>query len=172
MKMVSVRTFDSMTRRLSRGTIDTVLSVATEAELAEYFGGRAKLDPGRVWSGIFRPVLDALDRKTRDEVLGNIERYDDFEVLRFLAGSRALRSSQTGGANDSGVAYLDDFALEDSIRYRVDGHFSRLVQLHVHNVGLIHLNFGSDDRHVGNRHDGAGGGILHARNHGFAHAHG
>jgi hypothetical protein len=92
-----------MTRRLSRGTIDTVLSVATEAELAEYFGGRAKLDPGRVWSGIFRPVLDALDRKTRDEVLGNIERYGNelasSEASPGPAGSLAFHGSveQHGG---------------------------------------------------------------------------
>jgi hypothetical protein len=94
---------DSMTRHLSRGTIDTVLSVATEAELDEYFGGRAKLDPGKVWDGIFKPVLDALDRATRDEVLGNIERYGNelasSEASPGPAGSLAFHGSveQHGG---------------------------------------------------------------------------
>ena len=41
---LKVRMFDSMTRRASSTALDTVLNVATKAELAEYFGGRAKLD--------------------------------------------------------------------------------------------------------------------------------
>jgi hypothetical protein len=49
------------------------LDVVTDAEAAAYFARRAKADLGRTWTGIFKPMLDAMDRSTRDEVLANIE---------------------------------------------------------------------------------------------------
>jgi hypothetical protein len=58
-----VYTTDSVRQR------DVVLTVPTEAELAAYFSGRTKVDLGKVWDGLIKPMLDNLDRKTRDEVL-------------------------------------------------------------------------------------------------------
>src|ERR1700686_567417 len=73
---VRAPTIDSSRHMLPRKTtIDTVLNAATEAELAEYFAGRAKMDSGRVWDGIFRPMLDSMDPATRDEVLKNLSAY-------------------------------------------------------------------------------------------------
>ena len=43
--------------------------------------------------------------------------------------------------------------------------------LHVHDIGLVHLYFGGDDRHVGDRHQGAAGRVLDAHDHGLAFAH-
>jgi hypothetical protein len=65
---------DSMTRFLSK---DTVLNNATEGELAQYFGGRAKLDPGKVWDGFLKPMLNAMDSKTRDELATRMEAYSN-----------------------------------------------------------------------------------------------
>jgi hypothetical protein len=88
-----------MTRRLSRGTLDTVLNVASEAELAEYFAGRAKWDPGRVWDGFFKPMLDALDESEREEVLTNVSNYRPSSrsgaMERGPAGSLASTSDKT-----------------------------------------------------------------------------
>ena len=52
---------------------DTVLSTTTPEEIAEYFAGRAKLDPGTVWDGVFKPMLEAMDEESRAELLGEIE---------------------------------------------------------------------------------------------------
>jgi hypothetical protein len=65
----SVPTTDAKTK-------DIVLTAATDAELATYMAGRAKLNPGRVWDGVFKAALNAMDRKTRDEVLANLEDYE------------------------------------------------------------------------------------------------
>ena len=54
------------------------------------------------------------------------------------------------------------------IRDGVDGNFSRLIHLDIDDVRLIDLDFGRDNRHVGNGHDGTGSGALHTGNHGFA----
>ena len=54
---------------------------------------------------------------------------------------------------------------------RVDGDVGRLVELDVDDIGLIHLDFGGDQRHVGDGHDEACGRVLNARHHGFADAH-
>jgi len=69
----SVPTRDS--RRLSRRTLDTLLSAVTEAEMAEYLAGQAKMDPGRVWDGYFKPMLDAMDSSTRDKLLRKLSDY-------------------------------------------------------------------------------------------------
>jgi len=57
-------------------TRDIVLTAATDAELAQYMAGRAKLNPGKVWDGVFKAALNAMDKKTRDEVLSNLEDYE------------------------------------------------------------------------------------------------
>lgn len=94
---ISVRTFDSMTRRASRSTVDTILAAATEAELAEYFSGRAKLDPGRVWDGYFKPMLDAMDPRTRDEVLSNLSDYAPSMSSGAMRPGPAGSLASTGG---------------------------------------------------------------------------
>jgi hypothetical protein len=55
--------------------MDTLLTAATPSELAQYFGERAKMDPGTVWDGILRPMLDALPAEVRDELLDKLETY-------------------------------------------------------------------------------------------------
>jgi hypothetical protein len=74
--MWKVRVNDSMTRSASRQTLDTVLTAATDEELAAYMAGRAKLNPGKVWDGYFKSALDAMDKATRDEVLSNLANYE------------------------------------------------------------------------------------------------
>jgi hypothetical protein len=76
MKTIRVRTFDSMTRGGSRKTLDTLLDVPTDAEMAKYFAARAKADLGRVWDGVFKPMLEAMDQATRNEVLTNVKNYE------------------------------------------------------------------------------------------------
>ena len=73
--MTKMRTFDSMVRSASRKTLDTLLDVVTDAELAAYMAGRAKMNPGKIWDGYFKPMLEAMDKATRDEVLSNMANY-------------------------------------------------------------------------------------------------
>jgi hypothetical protein len=72
------RMFDSAGLRPNERSVrtrDTVLSPVTSQELVSYFNGRAKLDPGKVWDGVFKPVLEAMDEESREELLGEIENY-------------------------------------------------------------------------------------------------
>src|SRR6266496_4760885 len=84
-----------------------------------------------------------------------LHRHHDFEVLRLLAGRGRLRRGDAGGAHDGVVADLTDDAVEDFARDGVDGHVGGLAEMHVDDVGLVHLDFGGDHRHVGDRHQGA-----------------
>src|SRR5450759_562926 len=77
------------------------------------------------------------------------ERYDDFEVFRFLARRSGLRGRNTGRAHDRVVADFADDAVEDFVRNGVDGHFRGLAETNVDDVGLVHLHLGRDHRHVG-----------------------
>jgi hypothetical protein len=47
-----------------------------------------------------------------------------------------------------------------------------LIEFHVDDVGLVHLHFSSDERHVRDGHDGACRGVLNTGNHGFTYAYG
>src|SRR5437879_2159774 len=100
-----------------------------------------------------------------------IERHHHLEILRFLAGYRALRSRETGRPDDGRVADLDHVALECAVRNGIDSDIGHLIQLHVNDVGLIHFHFGGDQRHVGYGHDHRARQIGQARNHGLTHAH-
>ena len=61
--------------------------------------------------------------------------------------------------------------LEGLVRDGVDGDVSLLIQLDVDDIGFINLDFGRDDRHVGDRHDGGTRLVLNAHNHRFTDAH-
>jgi hypothetical protein len=74
--VVRVKSFDSLTRHASRQTLDTILTAATDEELAKYMAGRAKMNPGKVWDGYFKPMLEAMDKVARDEVLSNLSDYE------------------------------------------------------------------------------------------------
>jgi hypothetical protein len=74
--MLNVRSFDSLTRYASNQTLDTILTAATDEELAAYMTARAKLNPGKVWDGYLKPMLEAMDKATRDEVLSNMAEYE------------------------------------------------------------------------------------------------
>jgi hypothetical protein len=57
---------------------DALLTTPTPAELAawqEQTGRMAGLDPGRLWTGIFQPVLDAMPPAFRSEVMKQLDAY-------------------------------------------------------------------------------------------------
>jgi hypothetical protein len=74
-KVMRIQSFDSLTHRVSRQTLDTLLSAATDEELAAYMAGRAKMNPGRVWDGFFKAALNAMDKATRDKILSSLDEY-------------------------------------------------------------------------------------------------
>jgi hypothetical protein len=100
MTVVKVRSFDSMTRRASNQTLDTILTVATDAELAAYMTARAKMNPGLVWDGIFRPMLESMDKAARDEVMGEITSYGNEMATSKSIGETAASGLIFGGQND------------------------------------------------------------------------
>ena len=103
MKTVSVRTCDSMTRRLSRRVMDTLLSAVTPEEMDEYWRNRARVDPGMIWDGHLKPMIDAMDPSSRDELLGKLSDYGS------AMGSSTLRPSTNlslASIGDSGGAQL------------------------------------------------------------------
>ncbi len=57
--------------------------------------------------------------------------------------------------------------MENFLRDRVDRDFRRLTQAHIYDVGFIYLNLGCDDRHIGERHQGAAECVLDADDHGL-----
>src|SRR5580658_6854558 len=87
------------------------------------------------------------------QVLRNVKSDHDLEIFGFLARRGALRGGESRGANNSRVADFNHIALERSVRDGVNGHLRGLIQLHVDNIGFVHLYFGGDDGHVGNGHD-------------------
>jgi hypothetical protein len=78
-------------------TLDTILTTATDAELAAYMTARAKLNPGKVWDGYFKPMLEAMDMRTRDEVLSNLTDYGNE-----LSKSKSIGETQAGGLQFGG----------------------------------------------------------------------
>jgi hypothetical protein len=93
---------DSMTRRVSKKALDTLLNVATPAELAEYIAGAGKTDLGRVWDGWFAPMLEAMDQATRDKVLAKIKDEYGNELGKSKAEgvTNELDTLTFGGEND------------------------------------------------------------------------
>ena len=53
---------------------------------------------------------------------------------------------------------------------RVDGDFGGLAELDIHDVGLVDLDLGGDDAHVGEGHEGRSLGVLDAVDDGLAFA--
>jgi hypothetical protein len=96
-EMLKVRGFDSLTRRASQQTLDTVLTAATDEELAAYMAGRAKMNPGKVWDGYFKPMLEAMDKVIRDEVMSNMANYGNQ-----LATSEAVGETEASGLTFGG----------------------------------------------------------------------
>ena len=112
-------------------------------------------------------------RKSRaDLVRGIVQGDNDFEILGFLAGNGALGGGHAAGTQNRGVADLGDVALEGLVGDGVDGDVHRLAEGHVDDIGLIHLDFGGDQRHVGDGHDDGAVLVLEAGHDGFADADG
>ena len=63
-------------------------------------------------------------------------------------------------------------SFEDLAGQGVDGDFGGLAELDVDDVGLVDLDLGGDDAHVGQGHEGGAFGVLDAFDHGFALADG
>jgi hypothetical protein len=100
--MLKVRSFDSLTRYASNQTLDTILTAATDEELATYMAGRAKLNPGKVWDGYFKVALDAMDKATRDEVLSNLAEYEPSEESGEMESGPSGSLASTGDEKEDG----------------------------------------------------------------------
>ncbi len=83
-----------------------------------------------------------------------IEGHDNFEILGFFSTAGALAGGDAGGAEQRLVADQRYVTFEDLARQGVDGDVGSLTDLHVHDVGFVHLDFRSDHGHVGQRHEG------------------
>lgn len=112
--MLKVRSFDSLTRHASNQTLDTILTAATDEELAAYMTARAKMNPGRVWDGYFKPMLEAIDKATRDEVLSNMAEYGNE-----LGNSKAESETETTGLTFGGE---NEDEKEDEEKRDITGH--------------------------------------------------
>lgn len=77
---------------------DAVLAPATPDELVSYMASRAKLDPGKIWDGYFKPLLEAMDKATRDKVLANLD--DDYG--NELGTSKAEEETEAKGLTFGG----------------------------------------------------------------------
>ncbi len=117
-------------------------------------------------------ILAVQESPGRSSSEGIVERDDHLEVLGFFGAGGGLRGGHAGGAQQRLIADQGDVALEDLVGQRVDGDFSRLAELHVHDVGFIHLDLGGDDAHVGEGHQRGTFGVLDAFDDGFAFAEG
>jgi hypothetical protein len=100
--MLKVRSFDSLTRQASRQTLDTILTAATDEELAAYMTARAKMNPGKVWDGYFKPMLEAMDKATRDEVMSNMANYGNQLATSEAVGETEASGLTFGGENSNG----------------------------------------------------------------------
>jgi hypothetical protein len=99
--VTKIRSFDSMMMHTaSRKTIDTILNNVTDAELAAYMAGRAKMNPGKVWDGYLKPLLQAMDKATRDEVMGEMTNYGNELAQSKAVGETAASGLIFGGEND------------------------------------------------------------------------
>ena len=103
---------------------------------------------------------------------GIVEGDHDLEVLGLFGAGGGLRSGDAGGAQQGLVADQGDVALEDFAGEGVHGDVGGLAELDIDDVGLVHLDLGGDDAHVGQGHQGGAFGILDAFDDGFAFADG
>jgi hypothetical protein len=70
-------TTDSLTRVSHKGR-DGLLTPPTPAEFAANIASVIKMtgfDPGKLFDGYFRPLLEAMDKRTRDEFLESVANY-------------------------------------------------------------------------------------------------
>ncbi len=65
-----------------------------------------------------------------------------------------MASGDAGGAEEGLVADLGDVTFEDAAGKGIDGDVDGLVELDVDDVGLVDLDLGGDDGHVGEGHEG------------------
>lgn len=100
LKVLRIRSQDSMTRTASRPTLDAILKTVTPAEMAAYFARRAKINPGMVWDGMLKPMLQALDKKTRDDLMGEITNYGNELATSMSIAETAASGLIFGGQND------------------------------------------------------------------------
>src|ERR1019366_243247 len=84
-----------------------------------------------------------------------LEGHNHLEVLGFLTAGGGLRGGNSGGTQHGVSSDLGDRAFELLLGNGVDGHLSRLSQLHIYEVGLVNFHLGGNHRHVGNRHQRA-----------------
>ena len=99
-------------------------------------------------------ILAVVERPGRSSSAGLIERDDDLEVLGFFGAGGGLRGGDAGGAQQRLVADFGDVALEDPAGKGIDGDVGGLVHGDVDDVGLVDLDLGGDDAHVGEGHQG------------------
>ena len=117
MTVLKVRSFDSLTRRASNQTLDTILTAATDEELAAYMTTRAKMNPGQVWDGYFKPMLEAMDKATRDEVLSNMTNYGNELATSKSIGETEASGLIFGGENDeAGKTDITGHKVGDAMR--------------------------------------------------------
>ena len=101
-----------------------------------------------------------------------VEGDDDLEVLGLFGAGGGLRGGDAGGAQQGLVADFGDVAFEGAAGEGIDGDVGGLAELDVDDVGLVDLDLGGDDGHVGERHQGGALGVLDADDDGFAFADG
>ncbi len=104
--------------------------------------------------------------------LDGVEGDDDLEVLGLFGAGGGLRGGDAGGAQQRLIADFGDLAGEGLAGEGVDGDVGRLAEGDVDDVGLVDLDFGGDDGHVGEGHQGGALGVLDAEDDGLALADG
>ncbi len=78
-------------------------------------------------------------------------------TLKSLASSVPVVDCEVAtpvGAQERLIANLSDLAGEGLAREGIDGHTRCLAERNVDDVGLVDFDFGRDDGHVGERHQG------------------
>ena len=117
-------------------------------------------------------ILAVAERPGRRSSGGVVQGHDDLEVLGLFGAGGALRGGEAGGAEQGLVADFGDVALEGTAGKGVNGDVGGLAKRDVDDVGLVDLDLGGDDGHVGEGHQGGAVGVLDADDYGFALADG
>jgi hypothetical protein len=94
-------------------------------------------------------ILAVVERPGRSSSDRVVEGDDDLEVLGFFSAGGGLRGGDAGGAEQGLVADQGYVSFEDFAGQGVDGDLGGLAELDVDDVGLVDLDFGGDDAHVG-----------------------
>ncbi len=123
-----------------------------------------------LWAVVIFAVVERPGRRSSDA--GLVEGDDDLEVLGLFGAGGALAGGDAGGAEEGLIADLGDVAFEDAAGQGIDGDVGGLVERDVDDVGLVDLDLGGDDGHVGEGHQGGSLGVLDADDDGLAFADG